>query len=430
MDMGEIQHGEMLPMNYLKIFFRRKELFIIPAFIGLIFGVCTGLVLPKKYISSTILMVEEGKSDNPLFDQLAVSSTVGQRMTAIRESMLGWNSLVQLTKRLNMDKDIKTPQELEFAVLGIRKDMMIRMRGQNILELSYIGDEPERTRDVVKNITEIFIERNIDIQNKETSDAIVFIEEQLKLYRGKIKSAEIAQLKDNLKTLLLDSTEQHPRVKELREVIIAKEDELRKENLEYTEDVTLDEQTVNPIINDIRAALDDVEGTGARKISLENPEKDYYKVLLVDTLDKVMARDVGVNNSIYNMLLQRLETAKITQRLQSSKEGTKYTILDPPRVPLRPVRPNKVLVAIGGLMVGSLLGFVFVIATEFLDKSFIDVEEANQFFGVPLLGAISKIQTEESVRRQKERQVWMYSLTFAAGVVIIILTNAVGSFLK
>ena len=130
------------------------------------------------------------------------------------------------------------------------------------------------------------------------------------------------------------------------------------------------------------------------------------------------------------MLLQRLETAKITQRLQSSKEGTKYTILDPPRVPLRPVRPNKVLVAIGGLMVGSLLGFVFVIATEFLDKSFIDVEEANQFFGVPLLGAISKIQTEESVRRQKERQVWMYSLTFAAGVVIIILTNAVGSFLK
>ena len=46
-----------------------------------------------------------------------------------------------------------------------------------------------------------------------------------------------------------------------------------------------------------------------------------------------MARDANVNETIYNTLLQRLETAKITQRLQSSQEGTKYTIIDPPARP-------------------------------------------------------------------------------------------------
>ena len=52
------------PINYLKIFFRRKELFIIPIFIGLILGICACIVLPRKYMSSTIILVQEGKSDN------------------------------------------------------------------------------------------------------------------------------------------------------------------------------------------------------------------------------------------------------------------------------------------------------------------------------------------------------------------------------
>ncbi len=433
--MEEIARGsQMTPMNYLKIFFRRKEMFIFPAFAGLIIGICSGIILPKKYMSSTVLLVEEGKSDNPLFEKLAVSTTVGQRMSSISESMLGWNSLVKLVKRLNMDKDVKSPQELEGLILGIRKNIVIKMKGPNIIDLSYVGDTPELTQAVVKNITEIFIERNVEIQNEETSTAITFIEEQLKVYRGKVKSAEIARLKDQLNALLVDSTEQHPRVKQLREQISALEEELKKEKLEYTEMSSALSSSNNPLIQDIKKALDDIEGTAdktADKTASGNgsAQDDFYKVLLVDKLDKVMATDAGVNNQIYNMLLQRLETAKITQRLQTSKEGTKYTVLDPPRIPLKPIKPNKVLVAFMGFFAGALLGFGLVFGAEFLDKSFIDVEEATQFFDQPLLGAISKINTEVSIRQDRERQSWMYSITLLIGIIIIIITTAIANFM-
>lgn len=427
--------SNMTPMGYLKIFFRRKEMFIFPAFIGLIIGICAGIILPKKYMSSTVLLVEEGKSDNPLFNSLAVSTTVGERMSTISESMLGWNSLVKLVKRLNMDREIKTPQELEAKILGIRKDIVIKMKGPNIIDLSYVGDSPDLTQAVVKNITEIFIERNVEIQNEETSAAITFIEEQLKVYRGKIKSAEIAKLKENLNALLVDSTEMHPRVKQLREQISALEEELKKEKLEYTDMNTSLSTTTNPIIQDIKKALDDIEGGSSRTVaaaggSSDSMRNDYYKVLLADKLDKVMATDAGVNNQIYNMLLQRLETAKITQRLQTSKEGTKYTVLDPPRIPLKPIKPNKILVAFIGLLAGALIGLALVFGAEFLDKSFIDVEDATRFFGQPLLGAISRINTEASLRKEREQQSWLYSLTFAAGVIVVIVTTALTNFLK
>ena len=431
--MSELTTSEVNIMNYLKIFFHRRGMIIVPSILGLVFGICTGLLLPKEYQSTTILLVEEGKTDNPLFDSLAVSTSVEQRMSTIRESMLGWNSLVTLVKRLNMDRNIKTPQELETRILKIRKDITIKIRGRNIISLSYTGKDPELTYNVIKNISEIFIERNLDIQTQETSDAIKFIEEQLKVYLGKIKSAEIAQLKDQLKNLLIDSTEEHPQVRELREAVRVKEEALKKENLEYTENVSLDTATTNPIIQEIRRALDSLDGSAATiqptaEQMTRGDKNDLYKVVLIDKLDKVVARDVNVNNAIYNMLLQRLETAKITQRLQSSKQGTKYTVLDPPRLPLNPVKPNRLLVAVIGLFCGLAVGVGLVLGMEFLDKSFLDVEEAKNFLGMPLLGAISKIHTGYSLREEKERVIWLYSLVIAAGIVLVVLSSAIANF--
>jgi len=430
MDSNNSNSGEISPVSYLKIFFRRKALLIIPVFAGLIVGICAGIVMPKKYVSSTVLLVEEGKTDNPLFNQLAVATTVQQRITTIREAMLGWNSLVELVKRLELEKDIKTPRQLESLIMKIRGNILIRMRDRNIINISYFGETPEISQDVVKNITQIFVERNIQIQNRETTDAINFIEEQLRVYRGKIKSSEIAKLKDQLNLLLLDSTEEHPQVIQLHDAIAAKEKELEEENLEYTKDMKLDSNTTNPLIQEIKRALGTLEGGAGIGVTPAEPtNNDFSKVMLINQLDRVMARDVGVNNQIYNMLLSRVETAKITQRLQSSKEGTRYTILDPPRLPLRPIKPNKFLVAMGGLVGGLLLGIGLVIGFEFLDQSFIDVEEAKQYLGIPLLGAISKINTESSVKAENEKLRWLYGMVLMGGVVTVILTITVSNFL-
>ncbi len=431
--MSELTTENISIMSYLKVFFRRKELFIIPVFAGLILGICTGLVLPKKYRSSTVILIEEGKTDNPLFNNIAVSTTVTQRLTAVKESMLGWNNLVQLVKRLNLDKDVKSVGDFEKLILDIRKDIIIMARGTNIIDLSYVGGDAKQTKDVVENITNIFIEKNVQQQNQETADAITFIEGLLKVYRGKIKSAEIAKLQDELDAMLVDSTEMHPRVKQLREAITAQKKELEEQNLEYSADASLGSAT-NPIIDEIKKAIETMETkktaspTTAQTAAANS--KDMYKVMLIDKLDSVMARDVGVSTQIYNMLLQRLETAKITHRLQSSKEGTKYTILDPPRIPLEPFYPNKLLMAFMGLFVGALLGAGLVVASEFLDKSFLDVEEAKNYLGMPLLGAISKINTEESIRSEKERQRWVYSLTLLVGIVVVIVTIGVSNLIQ
>ncbi len=428
--MPELENSNLSLLNYMKIFFRRKELIFVPAFLGLAIGISAGIIMPKEFRSTTVILVQEGKTDNPLFENIAVSSTVLERLANIKESMMGWNSLVKLVKRLNLDRDIKTSRQFESLVLGIRNRLDIRLRSNNIIQLSFIDKDPVQTQAVVQNITDIFIDRNKEIQSKETSDAITFIEQQLTVYKGKIKSAEIAKMQDQLNELLRDSTDRHPLVKELREKIDKEKIELSRENLEYTDSETLKVQSNNSIIDSIKSALDQIESKPATPATNGKPPvsgEDIYKVMLLDKLDDVLARDVKINENIYNILLQRLETAKITQRLQASKEGTRYTIIDPPRVPLTPSKPNKLVVALAGLFGGLVLGLGMVFAGEFLDKSFLDVEEAKEFLGTPLLGAISKIITEDTIQPEREQKRWVYSLTIVGGILLVVSTVAVAN---
>lgn len=426
----------VLPIvTYLKIVFRRQELLLTTTFAGLILGICLAFLLPREYKASTIILVQEGKTDNPMFSNLAIATTVQQRMEAIRESILGWDSMVELIRRLDLGREARSRAQFEGLIENLRRDISIRLKGTSLIYLDYLGKDPVTTQAVVKNLTDILIEKNIQIQNQETAEAIKFIQEQLEVYRGKIKSAEIAQLQDQLNTLLMDATEKHPLVKQIKDQIENKKEELRKENLQYTENIKLSTQTVSPLVDEIKKALDALDTPSVAKTAkvpetVKTDEKDLYKVMLIDKLDNVMARDVNVNEQIYNTLLQRLETAKITQRLQTSKEGTRYTILDPPRVPLKPVKPNVIVVIFTGIFLGLLCGVGLILAEEFLDQSFIDVEEAKVALGVPLLGAISKIVTEDAVREERERLKWFYTLAGSVGAVIVVLSFLISRLIR
>jgi capsular polysaccharide biosynthesis protein len=94
------------------------------------------------------------------------------------------------------------------------------------------------------------------------------------------------------------------------------------------------------------------------------------------------------------MLLERLETARISEQLEDSENKTKFKIIEPARFPLKPVKPNKIKLGLMGFMLGAMAGFGCIYLVEYSDQSFKEVGELKAFFDIPVLGAISKIVTE------------------------------------
>lgn len=417
------------PMEYLKLFFRRKWFLIIPAFIGCMAGIIACLILPRTYESYTVVLVKEEKILNPLIQGLAVSTNVTQRMQTIKEQLLGWHSLVELTKKLNLAKDIRSQIDFENLILALRRNIQVRMYGPMLIRMSYQSKDPREAQMVVQTLSDILIEENKRTQAEESDVAINFIKEQLQVYKRKIKESEVSGLEEKLQDLLMDSTEQHPMVKNLKEQIAAAKKELDSGEYEVKDS---DKPIPSPIYESMKQELEKLtksgEGiaSGATAYAMnsspdtDDPNATIYKLFLMDKLESAESRDMDVNQNIYNMLLQKLETAKITQRLEASKEGTSYIIIDPPRFPLQPVKPNKIKVIFMGLFLGAFAGSGLVFGREFFDHSFLDIEDARHNLELPILGAISRITTQEEVTKEKIK----HKLRFISGILLSLLLVA------
>jgi hypothetical protein len=75
-----------------------------------------------------------------------------------------------------------------------------------------------------------------------------------------------------------------------------------------------------------------------------------------------------------------------------------------------------------GLFLGTAAGGSLIFMYEFLDRSFLDVQEVSEFLGVPLLGVISKINTVESLNKLKEHSKWNLFVMLGIGALTVVLT--------
>ncbi|MGH6913919.1 MAG: hypothetical protein ACREH3_09460, partial [Geminicoccales bacterium] len=124
-----------------------------------------------------------------------------------------------------------------------------------------------------------------------------------------------------------------------------------------------------------------------------------------------------VTRSQYEELLQRLETARISDEARESTSDVKFKVIDPTRAPLEPVAPHrKVFLAVvlfWALVSGVLLAF----ALNQLKPVFGTVRSLLEKTGLPVLGSISLIRTAAETRRRR-----MATLGLATAVLMLFMS--------
>lgn len=373
--------------DYLRIFLRRKWFFFLPLFIVFTVMVIAGFSLPKSYEAKAIILVEEGKVLNPLLKNLAISTTVSERLHLLKEEILSWPRVVQLAEELGLNKNKTSPLQFEKLIADIRTRISVSMHGEDMITISYYDRDPAVTQKVVNTISDIFIRKNLVSQSEESNTAIDFIKDQLGIYKKKLETSEgamrsfketyglqmplaaqinteLARLEAELTTLLVDCTEEHPQVKELR-------GNIRSLKEKRAQQIRLAAESANV---DAKEYIEVAE-------SIPKQEQELAR----------LTRDTAVNEKLYAMLLERLETARISEELENSENKTKFKIIEPARFPLKPIKPDKIKLGLMGLVLGAMAGLGCIYLVEYSDQSFKGVEELKSFVDIPVLGAISKI---------------------------------------
>jgi polysaccharide biosynthesis transport protein len=119
-------------------------------------------------------------------------------------------------------------------------------------------------------------------------------------------------------------------------------------------------------------------------------------------------------------IAQKLLTAQLGETLETERKGERFTLIEPPGAPSKPIKPQRSLIVTLGLLLSLGAGVAAVVLAEVLDTAVHGPKQLAGIMGFAPLATIPYIQTRlESHRRwQKRIGLAVGSVGVAAGLIV------------
>lgn len=250
-------------------------------------------------------------------------------------------------------------------------------------------------------------------------------ESQYQVARGEVDRLRDRrrELRRQLDQLLLSYQEGYPDVVSLRQQIQDIDEEIAQ--IEFSgESYGSNQTTENPLYEELRKQLSVAEvNLTAQKRRMESLQKlleeEYARAERVAANQAQLSeltRDLEVTRNVYNEMLERKESARLSMTLDLEGQGVNYRIQDPPTFPLEPSGLRYVHFAIVGPFLGFLapLGLLFVYV--FLDPHFRSARAVQRQLpeGVELIGVVPHYHTPLTSRLLRKDMIVLVGLSVLA----------------
>ena len=140
-----------------------------------------------------------------------------------------------------------------------------------------------------------------------------------------------------------------------------------------------------------------------------------------------LTRDYDQSKANYDNLLKKRDESVLATNMEQLQQGERFTMLDPPSLPVSPSFPNHLLFCGIGVGVGLVLGFLVAGAFEYLDDRLYREREIKALLPIPVISEVPSIVTEQDARKTKRSLALGWATT--AVVFTVILAGSVFSYL-
>ncbi len=245
--------------------------------------------------------------------------------------------------------------------------------------------------------------------------------------------ARIEEQKRILDSLLVQYTDKHPQVVSVRETISQLEQQRDRAAIEARSRpqamTNYGGLNTNPVYQNMKIGLSatDVE-IAALQNEIASKEREAGRLRgLVNTIPEVEAelarlnRDYEVNRAQHAALLQRLESARLSDDAEESKRDLKFRIVEPPLVPLAPIAPNRALLFIVALLLSLVVGGAVMFVMNQIKPVFTTRHSLREFAKLPILGTITKVPLFPEQAEIERRQTRLVAASSGALVMIFLV---------
>lgn len=250
----------------------------------------------------------------------------------------------------------------------------------------------------------------------------------------------------NLDGLLQRYTEQHPDVIGARRLIAELEQQKRKEMQELQKRAmaaaalapaaggggseSMAQQELNRMLASAEVQVAALQARVDEYSKRYAVARDQLKTApQIEAEAAQLNRDYAVMRRNYDELVTRRQSALMSGELDVASGVTEFKLVDPPRVAPRPVAPNRFLLFAGVCLGGMALGLAIAFAAAQMRPTFGTGNELRLKTGLPLLGAVTLLLTDEDRRRQRSGTLRFAGasgglfLVLLAGMLLMALLN-------
>jgi polysaccharide chain length determinant protein (PEP-CTERM system associated) len=435
---------------------RRKAL--VGAIAAAVFAVGAAVVLtrPSMYEASSVVRVEPQRPGEEMV-QRTVSELIEQRLLTVRQELMARPVLQKAIEEMNLYPDIVSKKGMETAVNQMRKDLTIRVEGENAFELTYANRDPQVAAQVANRLPALFAEETLKLRQAQASRATELFKEEMDALAKSVSTWErrIAQFKvDHIGELpeqlemnmrglervshLMQTKSEELRVAEARRSDLARarnaadseagrleaaENGLTRSLVAARTSWTEDHPEVKRLANELetmsvkrkeaesRLTADRQERARVATLietiqgemrELQKQAEMYQKRL--DNTPKwahelaVMNRDYEIARTKYQSVVSRKVEAEIAEELEAKSSKSLFNVISPAGVPVAAARPDR----FGGMIIVLLLALGISVLTgvvlEMRDDSIRDGHELRERLTLPVLAVVPEMQGKTEKR--------------------------------
>ena len=187
--------GLNIPL-YLGIVRRRHMLFLIPLFLGWLAVWAASWVLAPRYKSGTLILVEE-----PAMPKAYVTPNVAddlqERLQSITQQILSRTRLLHIIDEFNLyghtrghshfSPDEKVEQMRKDIEIELVRDAQHQVTAFNVY---YSASDPHIAQQVTSELTNLFINENLEVRQQQSEDTTKFLEDQLETAEQSLAAQE------------------------------------------------------------------------------------------------------------------------------------------------------------------------------------------------------------------------------------------------
>jgi polysaccharide chain length determinant protein (PEP-CTERM system associated) len=279
---------------------------------------------------------------------------------------------------------------------------------------------------------------NLNIVIEESVARVKTLQQQLgnegQYQRSKGKADELkarrSQLNSQLATLLLDYKEDYPDIISMRAQLATINTEIQK--LEASGEIYVGtENLANPLYDELRKqhSIAELELQSQKRrmeslLKLQQQEAERaQRVAEGQARYSELTRDYDVLRKVYEEMLSKKETARVSMTLNVEGQGVSYRIQEPAVFPLRPTGLVFIHFAIIGPLLGLLFPFGLIVAYVLLDPHFRSsrVLISQIPSEIELLGVIPHYNTPLGDRLLRKDMVIILSLSIISMIIYVAL---------